>query len=111
MRKFSLVLVAAALLVSGNLFANNSDTTDPQKTLATQIWELLNENNLAVDSYDLTAKVLFTLNSEKEIVVISVDTKDTDLETFVKRKLNYKKVEVEEVKQGKMYKLPVRVTT
>jgi len=79
--------------------------------LATQIWELLNENNLAVDSYDLTAKVLFTLNSEKEIVVISVDTKDTDLETFVKRKLNYKKVEVEEVKQGKMYKLPVRVTT
>lgn len=111
MRKFSLILVAAALLISGNLFANDSDKTDPQKSLATQIWELLNENNLAVDSYDLTAKVLFTVNSEKEIVVISVDTKDTDLETFVKRKLNYKKVEVEEVKQGKMYKLPVRVTT
>lgn len=110
MRKFSLVLAAAVLLVSGNLFANDLDKTDPQKSLSTQIWELLNDNNLAVDSSDLTAKVLFTVNSAGEIVVISVETRDSDLESFVKRKLNYKKVELKEVKEGKMYKLPVRVT-
>jgi hypothetical protein len=76
--------------------------------LSTQIWELLNENNLAVDNYDLTAKVIFTVNSEREIVVISVDTMDSDLESFVKSTLNYKKVQLEEVIEGKMYTLPLR---
>jgi hypothetical protein len=109
MRKFSLILVAATLLASGNLFANDIDKTNPQKSLATQIGELLKENTLLVENYDLTAKILFTVNSEAEIVVISVDTKDSDLESFVKSKLNYKKVELEEVTEGKMYMLPIRV--
>lgn len=108
MRKFSLVLVAAALLISGNLFANDSDKTDPQKLLTTQIGELLKENKLIVDNYDLTAQVLFIVNSEAEIVVISVDTMDSDLESFVKSSLNYKKVQLEEVIEGKMYTLPLR---
>lgn len=108
MRKFSLILVAATLLASGNLFANDMDKTNPQKSLATQIGELLKENTLLVD-YDLTAKILFTVNSEAEIVVISVDTGDSDLESFVKGKLNYKKVQLEEVVVGRMYRLPVRI--
>lgn len=109
MRKISLILVAAALLVSGSIFANDSDTKDPQKSLATQIGEILKENQLVVDNYELTAEVLFTVNSEAEIVVISVDTGDSDLESFVKGKLNYKKVQLEEVVVGRMYRLPVRI--
>ena len=109
MRKFSLVLVAAALLISGNFFANDSDKTDPQKSLTTQIHELLKVNKLVVDNYDLTAKVLFTVNSEEEIVVISVETDDSDLESFIKSKLNYKKVELNQVVEGKMYRLPLRI--
>ncbi|MGB5205779.1 hypothetical protein [Eudoraea sp.] len=109
MRKFSLILVAAALLVSGSIFANDSNTKDPQKSLATQIGELLKENQLVVENYELTAEVLFTVNSEAEIVVISVDTGDLDLESFVKGKLNYKKVQLEEVVVGRMYRLPVRI--
>ncbi|MFC2147472.1 hypothetical protein ACFLR9_02805 [Bacteroidota bacterium] len=109
MRKISLILVAATLLVSGSIFANDSDIKDPQKSLATQIGEILKENQLVVDNYELTAEVLFTVNSEAEIVVISVDTGDSDLESFVKGKLNYKKVQLEEVVVGRMYRLPVRI--
>ena len=36
----------------------------------------------------------FTVNSEEEIVVITVETDDLELESFVKSKLNYKKVEL-----------------
>ena len=110
MRKFRLILAAALLVVSGNLFANDLDKTDPQKSLSTQIWERLKDNNLALGkAKELTATVLFTVNSEKEIVVISVETVDSNLESFVKSKLNYQKVELEDVILGKMYKLPVRV--
>jgi hypothetical protein len=110
MRKFSLVLVAAALFISGNSFANDLDNTDPQKSLKTQIQELLKVNKLVVeDSEELTAKVLFTINSEDEIVVISVETDDSYLESFVKGKLNYKKVELNEFVEGRMYRMPIRV--
>ena len=110
MRKFSLVLVAAALFISGNLFANDSDNTDPERSLKTQIQQLLKVNKLVVeDSEELTAKVLFTVNGEEEIVVISVETDDSDLESFVKSKLNYKKVELNEFVEGRMYKMPLRV--
>ena len=110
MRKFSLVLVAAALFISGNLFANDSDNTDPQRSLKTQIQELLKVNKLVVEDFEeLTANVLFTVNSEEEIVVISVETDDSELELFVKSKLNYKKVELNEFVEGRMYRMPLRV--
>ena len=70
----------------------------------------MRENNLEVDHYDVTAKILFTLNDSGEIEVISVDTKNEDLEIFVKGKLNHRKVEVQEIVEGKVYKLPIRVT-
>lgn len=110
MRKFSFVLVAAVLLTSGNLFATESTSTDPNTNIATQIGELLERNNFIINDNDLTANVLFTLNADHEIVVISVDTEDDVLEMFVKSRLNYKKVQVSSVKEGKMYTVPVRIT-
>ncbi|WP_297703506.1 hypothetical protein [uncultured Eudoraea sp.] len=110
MRKFSFVLVAAVLLTSGNLFATEPTSTDPNTNIATQIGELLERNNFIINDNDLTANVLFTLNADHEIVVISVDTEDDVLEMFVKSRLNYKKVQVSSVKEGKMYTVPVRIT-
>ncbi|GGD56974.1 hypothetical protein [Muriicola marianensis] len=109
MRKLSLVFAAALLLAGGNLFANDSGTIDPNNELAVQIGDLLKDNNFVLDEEDLTAKVLFTLNDEKEIVVISVETEDEILEKFVKSRLNYKQVNVVAGKEGKMYTVPVRI--
>ncbi len=109
MRKLPVVLAAALLLSAGNLFANDSKTIDPKKDLAIQISHLLDNNSFIVDEHDLTAQVLFTLNSKKEIVVISVDTEDEVLERFVKSRLNYQVVELATVEEGKMYTVPVRI--
>ncbi len=110
MRKFSFILVAAVLLTSGNLFATEPTPTDPDTSIATQIGELLENNHFIISDHDLVANVLFTLNEDHEIVVISIDTEDEVLEMFVKSRLNYKKVQVTNVKEGKMYTVPVRIT-
>ncbi|NNJ88953.1 MAG: hypothetical protein HKP53_06095 [Eudoraea sp.] len=110
MRKLPVVLAAALLFTAGNLFANDYKTADPKKDLAIQISQLLKNNSFVVEEQDLTAKVLFTLNSENEIVVISVDTEDEILERFVKSRLNYQAVELAEAEEGKMYTVPVRIT-
>lgn len=110
MKKLSLLVLVAVLLSSGSLFAKDYDKNNPTKSLKDQIWKILSDNNLEVDHYDVTAKILFTLNDSGEIEVISVDTKNADLEIFVKGKLNHRKVEVQEIVEGKVYKLPLRVT-
>jgi len=110
MRKISLVFVATMLLSTVSLFANNAKPVDPAKNLSTQIGDLLDNNSFILENNDLTAEVLFTLNENKEIVVLSVETENEVLEAFVKSRLNYQKVELDEYREGKMYTVPVRIT-
>ena len=58
---------------------------------------------------ELTANVLFTLNEDREIVVLSVTTNSEVIAQFVKSKLNYQKVSLENYREGRMYTVPVRL--
>jgi len=108
MKKIGLILFAAAIFTVSNAFAVNP-TTKPAKTLSAQIQEMLEDNRFRVND-DLTADVRFTLNNEGEIVVLSVATFDEGLESFVKNRLNYKKVQLAAIQEGKVYTVPVRIT-
>lgn len=109
MRKISAVLVAAMLLSVGTLFANPTGNDDPLKNLSAQISELLKDNYFGQDEVELTAQVRFTLNQDQQIVVLSVDTDDLELEGFVKARLNYREVQLDGYKEGKLYTIPVRI--
>ncbi|WFO16081.1 hypothetical protein M601_020840 [Cellulophaga baltica 4] len=110
MRKLSLVFVSTLLLLSGSVLANDKKKSDePTKKLSTQIATLLSNSSLVVED-DLTANVLFTLNEDREIVVLSVTTNSEIVEQFVKSKLNYQKVSLEDYREGRTYTVPVRIT-
>ncbi len=111
MKKLSVILLGAAFLVAGTISATTIDNVEPTKkvTLAKQIGKLLKSNSFIVANQDLKGEVLFTLNENREIVVLSVTTKDDALANFVKTKLNYKKVNVAEYKEGRTYTVPVRI--
>ncbi|SHJ90462.1 hypothetical protein [Maribacter aquivivus] len=109
MRKLSLVVVAAMLLATGNVIANDVKGENPTRNLSIQISEMLSENNFSEEHNDLTAQVRFTLNADGEIVVLSVSTKFDKMESFVKSKLNYQKVNLADVEEGKVYTIPVRI--
>jgi outer membrane lipopolysaccharide assembly protein LptE/RlpB len=109
MRKLSLVFVAAMLLATGNVLANDTTVENPTKSLSSQISEMLSENDFSENQTNLTAQVRFTLNTDGEIVVLSVNTEYEQMERFVKSKLNYQKVDLTNVEEGKVYTIPVRV--
>jgi len=113
MRKVSVLLVAAALLISGNVMATEGKTgpsTDPESKICSQIGDLLDKNSFDLEEdEDLTASVRFTLNDEHEIVVLSVDTENDRLEDFVKTRLNYHKVADQNLMEGKIYQVPIRI--
>lgn len=113
MKKVSLLLVAAALLISGNVMAiegKPGTSTDPESKICAQIGDLLDDNSFELkEDADLTAFVRFTLNDEHEIVVLSVDTENDRLEGFVKARLNYHKVADQNLTEGKIYQVPIRI--
>ncbi len=113
MRKVSYAIAAALLLSAGNAFA----AVDPDKIqmpnakVSTQIESLLEEQNgfYLGEADELLAVVNFMVNDRNQIVVLSVDTPDERLERFVKARLNYEVVIDQSLKEGKAYKIPVRV--
>ncbi len=112
MRKISLVLVAVMLLITGSSFANNNSIKKekPITSLSLKIGQLLNNNNLTEKEEGAKAKVIFMLNDENEIVVLSVDSDENEfLEGFIKSKLNYQEVGLKQYETGKKYSVVVRV--
>ena len=113
MRKISLVFAAALLLSAGNVFATEGATRvkSPEAKICSQIESLLEERNgfNLGDSNELYAVVRFMVNDANEIVVLSVETQDERLENFVKARLNYEKVADQNLKEGKTYRVPIRV--
>lgn len=112
MRKISFVLMAAMLLTVGSSFANDNPVKKdkPSKSLTAQIGALLNNNNFTENDEGKQAQVLFTLNDDREIVVLSVEAdENTSLEGFIKSKLNYQEVDLANYEEGKKYTVSVRV--
>ena len=113
MKKISVLFVAALVFSTTSLLANDVNPIEPTKakTLSVQIGEMLKTNSFVLKlGEERSAQVRFTLNTDKEIVVLSVDAEEDGIEAFVKNTLNYKKVDLPVVKEGKIYTVPVKFT-
>lgn len=108
MRRISLTLVAAMLFFTGSVLGNSSNQTNPDEKLKKFVKERLDDYHTKPDS-DLTAKILFFINQEHEIVVLSVDTADPDFEGWIKNKLNYLVVESDVTREIGRFTISVRL--
>ncbi|NNC44899.1 MAG: hypothetical protein HKN99_03365 [Winogradskyella sp.] len=106
----SLVLVAI-FAISGVVNANTNlaKSIEPE-TVTEAIAELLKNPSFNVEQ-DVNATVLFTINKKNEMVVISVESTHKDVETFIKARLNYKKLSLSATTPSGMYKVPVKITS
>ncbi len=110
MRKIKIASVAFMLFATLGAFANKGNNEIPEKSLSSQIYEMLKQNSFELQYNEMTADVRFTINEKGEMVVLSVETKNEVLENFVKSRLNYQKVESGNPVEGKIYTVAVRIT-
>ena len=107
----SLKLFALALaLFTINVATANLNPVKPTDELRFEIVDLIGTNyisEMAVDQYN--ADVLFTVTANKELIVLSVDSDNDQLESYLKARLNYKKVNHRPSKHGEIYLLPVKM--
>lgn len=107
-------IIAIAIFTLTLSFSANATEKDPSKIaseLRSEIITILGNKIPLLLNSDANAEVSFLINNKNELVVVSVDSKSNEFNSFVKNKLNYKKIVVKGVQKGEIYKMPVKIKT
>ena len=106
MRK--LKLFAFALLIgTTTLFANHINPEDSTKEMRNQIVALMNAPNLNINQ-EITVIITFTFNSVGEIIVLKVNSKDSEVLNYLRQNLNQKAISSPGEK-FKQYTIPLTI--
>jgi hypothetical protein len=108
MKKFKLLALALVIGTAG-LFAAELENPTPKKEIRTQIVKLLKTPRFDVPN-DINVTITFTFSSEGELVVLDVDSNNRDVKKYVRKNLNYKKIQ-NPGERDKMYTMPLKLTS
>lgn len=111
MRKLT-VLLFAIVLGTSSIFANNSTEKDSNQKIREQIAVLLDKPEIKLlETEELIANIEFTLNTKGEIVVLNVDAEKELIQSYVKSRLNYKKIDVLKAQnlKNKIFQISLRI--
>lgn len=109
--KSIIAIIAISLATTFSATATEKEKTKSKisNKLRTEIVSMLG-TEIQVELKDTTsAEIAFMINNENEVVIVSVDSKVDEFSSFVKTKLNYKKVKVKGTKKGEIYRIPVKL--
>ena len=109
MKNLKLVALVLAISISSMSFAAPTKTDDPKSELREQIIDILGDSINVLCENDIEAEVVFTVNNKSEIVIVSVNCENYNLDGFIKNKLNYKKVKVSGFIDGEIYRMPLKI--
>ncbi len=102
-----LFIVAIALFTLNLAAAENP--IKPSETLQSDIVELIgSETSFDFEKTETIVNVIFTVTSKNEVIVLSTGDANKELANFIKSKLNYKKVDFNDHKNGELFLLPVK---
>lgn len=107
--KIKTVVVAFLLGFSNLVAASNElplDKKEVMTTITKDVQKLLKNSELNLTNTE-KATVKIMINSRNEIVVLSVDTNSALVDTFVKSRLNYKKISTKTASE--VFILPIKI--
>lgn len=107
--KSIITIIAISLATTFSTSATEKEPSKITKKLRTEIVSMLGDKIPIEFKKTEKVEVSFMINNANEIVVVSVDSKLNEFNSYVKRKLNYKKLDVKGAKKGEIYKIPVKV--
>ncbi len=109
MKNLKIIIIAFALFAM-NVSAATIDPVKPTSQLRSEIIDLIG-NDCPYDYHkdECKAEVLFTVNAKQEIVILSVTSPNSKAESYLKSRLNYKKVSHTSKREGEVFMLPIRM--
>lgn len=110
--KTIIAVVAIGFLTILPTSANTSTepvTKEAKTILRTEIVSLLGNHSYDLSDQTLEAQVSVMLNNQNELVVVSVSSESETVTNYVKSKLNYKKITVNGITKGIVYRIPLKM--
>lgn len=108
--KTIITVIAISLVTTFTTSASDkNNSSDDKKTLRTEIVSLMGTKIDLDINESCTAEISFIINKTNEVVVVSVDSKSSAFKSYVKNKLNYKKIKLKNIKKGEIYKMPIKL--
>ena len=110
MKNLKLFIAAFALVFAVQVSANNEKPIKATAQLQSELIELMGtEVPFTLENGELTAEVLFTVNSQGEVIILKIVSDSHEAEKHIKNRINYKKVTHRTSKPGEIYMMPVRI--
>jgi hypothetical protein len=107
------LLIIVFILFAFNMSASSMDPVNPIKAteqLRAEIIEIIgNRCPYDYDKKECRASIFFTVNSNNEIVIVKVLSKNKMAEPFYQEKLNSKKVSRPPYEVDQLFYLPIRI--
>lgn len=107
MRKLKLLALALVIGTVSSFAFNSEDPGAPKEEIRSQIVKMLQSPDFAVDK-EMNVEISFTFSSEGEIVVLSVNSTNRNVLNYVRKNLNYKKIQ-NPGERDKLYTMPLKI--
>ena len=110
MKNLKVLIAAITLTLFSTSTAFAFTETTAKNNLRTEMVSLLGDkSSIEIESQTLKANVSFLINEKNQVVILSVDSNNKNIDTYVKSKLNYKKVNASGITKGKIYIMPIKI--
>ncbi len=109
MKKIKVLFLALLVTATFTSIAAVTNINEPSKVAVKEISRLLSNPSFLIER-DTFATVKFVVNENHELVVLSVKTEREEIESYIKKRLNYKTVTCE-LKEGMVYIQPVNLVS
>ena len=107
MRKL-IIMLLVVVSATANVANANTEPVKLENNFAKEIQELLEKPSFTIES-EMRANISLTVNDQGEMVVLSVDSENETIKSFVKSRLNYQKIKTKLNTGVKFYTVPVRL--
>ncbi|CAM4253396.1 hypothetical protein [Flavobacterium terrigena] len=112
MKKIINLVLVVLLLTTFSVSANNANSFEEDLPKAVKVMSEMIKKNLENFEFENEAlvDVIFTVNSDNELVILNVKTNDIEIKNYIKSTLNSLKIEEANLFVGKNYSIKINFT-
>ncbi|MDT0650858.1 hypothetical protein [Autumnicola edwardsiae] len=108
MKRINVLMLMFVFCIGSVLTVNAKTVIEDPNAVKVEIQELLKDHNLELEE-DVVTNVLFTVNNDRELVVLFIDCKNENVKAYIRSRLNYKKIEGSMDTEFDKFVMPVRI--
>ena len=109
MRHLNLLVIAVTMTISSAMMAMPAaNPADGIKSISAEIEKMLVDSELTIEE-SVTVKVFFSVAEGKSIKIRSINSENPEVQKFLKKRLENRKLLNNKWMEGKLYELPVRI--